>query len=191
MKTNKRKVISLVTFSLTLWAAQTALAFYNPEIGRWANRDPIGEFGGINLYEYTLNEPNYHFDGYGLAVTIQPPQEIPTPLPTPPIQLPTSPPAPPSGPCNSYSGCGPGNGPVSHPISQCTVGTYSPVTRSTKPCPNGGSTTCFTWKHCESAGTFPTVGVSGGIREIGVWKPYQRCNPCPPCPAGAPSTSGQ
>ena len=29
--------------------------FYNPNLGRWINRDPIGEYGGINVYIYNLN----------------------------------------------------------------------------------------------------------------------------------------
>jgi RHS repeat-associated protein len=30
---------------------------YNPAVGRWISRDPIGERGGSNLYEYVLNDP--------------------------------------------------------------------------------------------------------------------------------------
>jgi uncharacterized protein RhaS with RHS repeats len=40
-------------------------ATYDPVIGRWLARDPIGEEGGINLYGYVGNNPiNYiHPDG--------------------------------------------------------------------------------------------------------------------------------
>lgn len=31
--------------------------FYNPETGRWLNRDPIGELGGVNLYAFGPNSP--------------------------------------------------------------------------------------------------------------------------------------
>ena len=31
--------------------------FYNPELGRWVNRDPIGERGGLGLYAFVLNDP--------------------------------------------------------------------------------------------------------------------------------------
>jgi RHS repeat-associated protein len=31
--------------------------YYAPEIGRWINRDPIAEDGGINLYGFVLNDP--------------------------------------------------------------------------------------------------------------------------------------
>src|SRR5437867_3302681 len=31
--------------------------FYDPNLQRWLNRDPIGESGGINLYEFNYNSP--------------------------------------------------------------------------------------------------------------------------------------
>jgi RHS repeat-associated protein len=31
--------------------------FYAPSIGRWINRDPLGEAGGLNLYGFVLNNP--------------------------------------------------------------------------------------------------------------------------------------
>ena len=30
---------------------------YDAELGRWLSRDPLGEAGGINLYEYALSNP--------------------------------------------------------------------------------------------------------------------------------------
>ena len=39
--------------------------FYKPSTGRWPNRDPIGEEGGINLYGFTLNNPINTFDSDG------------------------------------------------------------------------------------------------------------------------------
>jgi RHS repeat-associated protein len=39
---------------------------YSPALGRWLNRDPIGELGGINLYSYVNNEPIRSFDPLGL-----------------------------------------------------------------------------------------------------------------------------
>lgn len=31
--------------------------YYDSETGRWLNRDPIEEFGGLNLYAFVLNNP--------------------------------------------------------------------------------------------------------------------------------------
>ena len=30
--------------------------FFNPELGRWINRDPIEEEGGLNLYGFVKND---------------------------------------------------------------------------------------------------------------------------------------
>jgi len=40
--------------------------FYNPEIGRWASRDPIGEEGGYNLTVFAQNDPGDRTDSWGL-----------------------------------------------------------------------------------------------------------------------------
>jgi RHS repeat-associated protein len=40
--------------------------FYDPHLQRWVNRDPIGEWGGFNLYAYLANNPHNYFDPYGL-----------------------------------------------------------------------------------------------------------------------------
>ena len=39
---------------------------YDPKLGRWLSRDPIGEEGGINLYGYVGNQPTTMFDPLGL-----------------------------------------------------------------------------------------------------------------------------
>jgi RHS repeat-associated protein len=44
--------------------------FYDPNLQRWLNRDPIGELGGINLYQFVGNSPNYFVDLYGNSPTI-------------------------------------------------------------------------------------------------------------------------
>ncbi|HWN96203.1 MAG TPA: RHS repeat-associated core domain-containing protein, partial [Methylomirabilota bacterium] len=41
--------------------------FYNALVGRWLNRDPIGEAGGVNLYCQIVNNPVTRFDPYGLT----------------------------------------------------------------------------------------------------------------------------
>jgi len=40
--------------------------FYDPNLQRWLNRDPIGEAGGINLYDFVRNDPVIYFDHLGL-----------------------------------------------------------------------------------------------------------------------------
>ena len=39
---------------------------YDPELGRWINRDPLGERGGTNLYAFVLNDPINYWDYLGL-----------------------------------------------------------------------------------------------------------------------------
>jgi len=46
--------------NLTLFRA------YDSDLGRWLNRDPIGEMGGINLYDYVANDPVNKVDPLGL-----------------------------------------------------------------------------------------------------------------------------
>jgi len=40
--------------------------FYNPVLGRWVNRDPIEEAGGINMFGFVSNSPVRLFDPLGL-----------------------------------------------------------------------------------------------------------------------------
>jgi RHS repeat-associated protein len=41
--------------------------YYSPELGRWPNRDPIGEKGGLNVYATVGNSPVSRFDVIGLS----------------------------------------------------------------------------------------------------------------------------
>jgi len=50
--------------NLTLFRA------YDPELGRWINRDPIAEMGGMNLYAYCENNPISYVDLLGLKWSI-------------------------------------------------------------------------------------------------------------------------
>ncbi len=50
-----------------LSAASTASAVYDPKLGRWIERDPIGYAAGtMNLYENVVSNPLAHIDPYGL-----------------------------------------------------------------------------------------------------------------------------
>jgi len=40
--------------------------YYSPDTGRWVNRDPIGEQGGVNLYAIVANNPVNLWDPFGL-----------------------------------------------------------------------------------------------------------------------------
>ena len=40
--------------------------YYSPEMGRWGSRDPIGEWGGLNLYGFVGNGPMGSVDTLGL-----------------------------------------------------------------------------------------------------------------------------
>ena len=50
----------------TAWAMRR---IDQPDVARWANRDPILEEGGLNLYRYCANDPVNKFDPLGLAET--------------------------------------------------------------------------------------------------------------------------
>ncbi len=65
---NRLFQIMVATFALAF--AQSALAFYNHSNGRWLNRDPARERGGLNLHGFVRNNPISGFDAFGLAYTI-------------------------------------------------------------------------------------------------------------------------
>jgi RHS repeat-associated protein len=44
--------------------------WYDPNLQRWINRDPIGENGGINLYEFVGNDPVKYVDPLGLDIWV-------------------------------------------------------------------------------------------------------------------------
>jgi len=46
-------------------AAKFGYRFYNPDSGRWLNRDPLGESGGKNLFSFALNFPTGAYDTLG------------------------------------------------------------------------------------------------------------------------------
>jgi uncharacterized protein RhaS with RHS repeats len=51
---------------MVLCAQVKVSAFYSPDTGRWLNRDPIQETGGLNLYDYVANNPVNFVDRNGL-----------------------------------------------------------------------------------------------------------------------------
>ena len=66
MKNITRKLIT--TFAaLTALTVVNAFGVYDPNLGRWLNRDPLGEAGGINLHQFVGNNPVNRIDPDGLA----------------------------------------------------------------------------------------------------------------------------
>ena len=47
--------------------------YYDPKVGRFISEDPIGLFGGVNLYAYVDNRPTGSVDPSGLRVGGPPP----------------------------------------------------------------------------------------------------------------------
>jgi len=77
MRTIFPKALFLGWFGAMFILAQAAHGFYDPSLGRWINRDPIGEAGGMNLYAFAENNPAGAIDGFGLkpAPPVPPPAE--------------------------------------------------------------------------------------------------------------------
>jgi RHS repeat-associated protein len=44
--------------------------YYHPQSGRWINRDPIGEEGGLNLYGFVINAPVNLWDILGMKTPV-------------------------------------------------------------------------------------------------------------------------
>ena len=47
-------------------AVGSGYRYYSPALGRWVNRDPIGEAGGVSLYRLLRNDPVTRLDWLGL-----------------------------------------------------------------------------------------------------------------------------
>ena len=93
MKTNIIKLKIGLMLALALTVAQAASAFYNPNLGRWLNRDPLGDIGnpvvlttprprletrviaveqadGPNPYTFVHNDPLLFLDPFGLDIIV-------------------------------------------------------------------------------------------------------------------------
>ncbi len=74
MKTSSR--LSLLVIASMLFAAVQAHAYFDPRVGRWASRDPIGEGGGRNVYSFVANNPYFWVDRLGLIGSRAQPRNI-------------------------------------------------------------------------------------------------------------------
>src|ERR1043166_6528197 len=63
---SRREILWMALLSL-LFSQLQACAFYNPTIGKWLSRDPVGHAGGITLYGFIKNEPVSDNDPLGLC----------------------------------------------------------------------------------------------------------------------------
>jgi len=63
------RLIQLILLAILLTPTDSARAGYDPYLGRWLSRDPIGEEGGINLYGYVGNATRTTTDPSGLYFT--------------------------------------------------------------------------------------------------------------------------
>jgi RHS repeat-associated protein len=88
-------------FSSKEWNGNSGLyyylyRFYDPNLQRWLNRDPIDQIGGMNLYAFCSNMAENYVDPLGLSSTPFPITRWPSIPEIPPITL--APLAPLAGP---------------------------------------------------------------------------------------------
>ena len=82
MKSPASQCLRLLALFCLLGAPSGARAFYDSNLGRWINRDPIQEQDGPNLFAMVSNSPIGSIDPYGEHITI--------PMPRWPIPRPNS-----------------------------------------------------------------------------------------------------
>jgi hypothetical protein len=72
VKTGPFKLLRGIVFAFLLTAVHSASAFYDPTLGRWASRDPIGEHSDKNLFSFVRNNPLNSFDPDGrLTISVE------------------------------------------------------------------------------------------------------------------------
>ena len=63
--------VTLLAFVVGLCAfPRPAVAYYDPSVARWINRDPVGEDGGMNVSRFVENDPIQKTDPLGLRCCV-------------------------------------------------------------------------------------------------------------------------
>lgn len=65
MKPSKQPQSRAISLNSTKTAYHYGRRFYNPQLGRWLSRDPMGEWGARNLYGFVNNAPIDELDPLG------------------------------------------------------------------------------------------------------------------------------
>lgn len=151
--------------------------FYDPNLQRWPNRDPLGEEAGANLFKFCDNTPITLLDPLGEAA-YGAPAVVDT---NPPWGGNTT-----SSGGRSLGGIVGGTGPSAHGVPRgCVIGEIQNRQpngeTATKDCPCSGpaiTVTCYKYQQCVAAGL--AGGYQSGISLAGKWEWKTEC----PCPEG-------
>ena len=148
--------------------------FYEPNLQRWINRDPVGENGDINLYRLSRNDPIANIDPDGL-------QFAPGPVSYPPYFPTNTTASDPKAIGGVYGGNMPPAFPVpTFPIMPCRRrGDFRNVTslydNGICPC-SGAPVRCFDFEQCEDV--IVAANLRGLVRAL-AWVKHTACNTCP------------
>jgi len=67
MKTQMRLLLGLLILWGMALAPPRAAGYYDPGVQRWINRDPIQEYGGVDVHAFVGNQPTTGVDPEGLG----------------------------------------------------------------------------------------------------------------------------
>ena len=67
-----KSLVNRKTHGPGLQVQERGLRYYSPSLGRWVNRDPIAERGGVNLFAFVRNHTSDRTDSLGLLALAPP-----------------------------------------------------------------------------------------------------------------------